>query len=458
MDSLSAVILAAGEGKRMKSAKTKVMHEILYKPMICWAMDAARNAGIPDLCIVAGKNKDELAAVLREAEVVIQEEQLGTAHALMQAKDFIAARGGDVLVFYGDTPLVSSETLEELVETHRESGADMTVMGVETENPAGYGRMILDENGDLLKIVEDRDATAAERAVKSINGGFYCFKASSLLEIFPMFDNDNAQNEYYLTDAVAHIRAKGGKVTALLCENEREILGVNDRVQLARAAGILRDRVNEKLMREGVTIIDPASAYISPDALIGADTVIEPNVIVKGKSQIGTNCHIGPNASIEECRIGDGSSVNASQLNWSIIGKDANIGPFAYIRPGCMLADNVKIGDFVELKKAEIGEGTKLPHLTYAGDTIIGSHVNVGCGSVTVNYDGFEKHITEIGDDAFIGCNTNLVAPVKIGKGVYTAAGSTITEDVPDDALSVARARQENKPGWAARYRALHKK
>jgi len=456
--SLSAVILAAGEGKRMQSSRTKVMHEILYKPMICWGMDAAREAGIRDLCIVAGKNKSELAAVLREAEVVIQEEQKGTAHALMQAKDFIAARGGDVLVFYGDTPMITPKTLLGLAEAHKTSGADMTALGVRAKDPAGYGRMIINGQNELEKIVEHRDATPEELAVNIINGGFYCFKAEILLSIFPMFDNNNAQNEYYLTDAVAHMRKRGGKVHALICEDEREVLGVNDRVQLAEASAILRARVNERLMRSGVTIIDPASAFISPDAAIGPDTVIEPNVIIKGHSQIGASCHIGPNVSIEECSIGEGSAVNASQLNWSIIGKNANIGPFAYIRPGCKLADNVKIGDFVELKKAEIGEGTKVPHLTYAGDTIIGSHVNIGCGSITVNYDGFDKHLTEIGDNAFIGCNTNLVAPVKVGNGAFTAAGSTITEDIPDDALSIARTRQENKPGWAARHRALHRK
>lgn len=458
MVSMSAVILAAGEGKRMHSSKTKVMHEILYKPMICWAMDAARNAGISDLCIVVGKNKDELSAVVREAEVVIQEEQKGTAHALMQAKDFIASRGGDVFVFYGDTPLITPETLLSLLKTHRDSGADMTVLGVIAQDPTGYGRMIIGEGSELLRIVEHRDATGEERDVKAINGGFYCFKADILSSIFSMFNNNNSQNEYYLTEAVTHIRAKGGKAVAFLCSDERDILGVNDRVQLAHAAEILHSRVNEKLMRAGVTFIDPASAFISPDASIEPDTVIEPNVIIKGHTQIGAGCHIGPNTSIDECRIGERSLVNASQLNWSIIGNNVNIGPFAYIRPGCKLADNVKIGDFVELKKAEIGNGTKVPHLTYAGDTVIGSQVNIGCGSVTVNYDGFEKHLTEIGDNAFIGCNTNLVAPVKVGKGAYTAAGSTITQDVPDDALSISRVRQENKPGWAARYRLLRKK
>ena len=458
MEAVSAVILAAGEGTRMLSKKTKVLHEILYKPMISWVTDAAAKTGIADFCIVAGKNKDELAALITDANFVIQEEQKGTAHALMQAKDFIAARGGDVFVLYGDTPLVTSATLVALLERHHETGADMSVLGVKASNPSGYGRLVINDAGELISIVEHRDATPDQLEIDEINGGVYVFRAETLLDIFPMFTTDNAQGEYYLTDAVVHILARGGTAAAYIAPNEEEILGVNDRVQLAAAAGILKNRIAVELARSGVTLIDPASCFISPEAIIGRDTVIEPGVIIKGKTMIGEGCNIGPNTMIDECRIGDGSVVNSSQLNWSIIGKKANIGPFSYIRPGCELADNVKVGAYVELKAASVGEGTKIPHLTYAGDAVIGARVNIGCGTIFCNYDGFNKHITEIGDDVFIGSNNNLVAPVKIGRGSYTASGSTITQDVPENSLSVARSRQENKANWAKKYREMHTK
>jgi len=444
-----AVILAAGEGKRMKSRKSKVVHKIFGKSLIEWIYTSVKEAGIDESIVVVGHRADQVIECMGDrVKYAEQKEQLGTGHAVMQAEEYFKDKEGYVLILYGDTPLVTSKTLKDVIEFHENNGCSATVITAEVDDPTGYGRIIRDSNGNVIRIVEQKDASPEETAIKEINSGMYCFTIEHLVKALRMLNNDNNQGEYYITDTIGILVEMGQKVGALKLSDSREILGINDRVQLFEASEIIKARIMERHMRSGVTIIDPASTYIDEGVEIGIDTVIYPGTILEGNTRIGEDCIIGPDSRLVNAVIGDGTEVNHSVILDSSVGNNTHVGPFAYIRPGSSIGDKVKIGDFVEVKKAIINDKTKISHLTYIGDAQVGRNVNIGCGVVTVNYDGKKKHKTIIGDNAFVGCNVNLVAPVVVENDTYIAAGSTITDDVPQNSLAIARERQTIKDGW----------
>lgn len=447
------VILAAGLGKRMKTSTPKFLHKILGKPLVNYVAEAAEAAGSRRMAAVVGLGADEVRKALESHEQIqyyIQEKQLGTGHAVMTASDFIPD-SGSVVILQGDTPFTSAETIRALAELHENEKNGITLVSATVDNPHGYGRLVRSDNGGFAKIVEERDANESERKIKEINAGVYCAEAKALKAALKMLRNDNAQNEYYFTDVLEIIKSGGGKVGILHAEDADEFMGINTVSQLAAAAEHMKLKIAEAHMAAGVVFYNPNSAYISPEVKIGADTVIYPNTIIEGNTIIGSGCKIGPNTTITDAIIGDGTSVSDSVVKGSKVGENSSLGPFAYLRPGTVIGNHVRVGDFVEIKNSNIGDGTKISHLAYVGDSDVGKNVNYSCGAITGNYDGKNKHRTVIEDDAFIGCNTNLVAPVKVGKGAFTAAGSTITNDVPDNALAVARARQTEIPGWALR-------
>lgn len=446
---LAAVILAAGKGTRMNSRLPKVLHPVAGRPMLRFVLETVAEVGTDRMIVVAGYGAPMVAAAAAGwAEVVIQEEQLGTAHALLQAEEVLRGFAGDILVVPGDTPLFRAETLRAFYAYHQKEGAAATVLTARFADPAGYGRVVRDEAGEVLRIVEHRDATEEELAVKEANTGFYCFDPR-IFSVLKRISPANVQKEYYLTDAVRLLREDGLPVAAWEAPDAEEFLGVNDRRQLAAAERIIRQRVAVALMDGGVTILDPAVTYVDPGVVVGPDTVIYPFTFLEGETAVGADARIGPWVRITDSRLGDGVTVQNAVVTGAVIGEGAVVGPFAYIRPGTVIGPRVKIGDFVEVKKSVIGEGSKVPHLSYIGDAEIGRNVNVGAGTITCNYDGRQKWPTIIEDGAFIGSNTNLVAPVRVGKGAYVGAGSTITKDVPPEALGVARGRQVNVPGWA---------
>lgn len=450
---LKAVILAAGEGTRMKSKVPKVIHKVLEKPMVEYVVEAALEAGASEICVVVGHQKEAvMSGISYPVTFVYQESQLGTGHAVMQAETFIGDTG-QTLILFGDTPMITGETLKSLIAEHNHSHNTVTVLSAKIEDPTGYGRIIRDENQEFLKSVEDKDASPIEKQSKEINSGMYLFDSKALVEALGKLSTNNAQSEYYLPDTLMTIMGQGLKVDALVCKDYEEILGINNKVQLAEAGRIIQKRINEQHMLNGVTIIDPSHTYIGKEVVIGVDTTIYPGVIINGDTVIGTECNIGPNTNIQSCHIGNNTSVNHSTVLESTVGDHTTIGPYAYIRPNCTIKNHIKIGDFVEIKNAVIEDYTKVSHLTYIGDADVGEHVNFGCGTVVVNYDGVHKHRTTIKDHAFIGCNTNLVSPVIIEENAYTAAGSTITEEVPAYALGIARAKQMNIEGWVKRKR-----
>lgn len=449
MRKISALILAAGEGKRMKSGKAKVTHSLCGKPMVEWVIDAVRKAGIDEVVLVTGKNAEQVKQCVGDkANYVLQEEQLGTGHAVMQAEEYYKGYKGNIVVLCGDTPLIEADSIKAAVEYHLAGNYAATVITAEIEKPEGYGRVIKNADGSVKRIVEHRDASPEERAVREINAGMYVFSAEELFGALKEIGRDNDQGEYYLTDAVGILSGKGYKTGAFKLEDPNQALGVNDRVQLSQSAELLRWRILKKLMLSGVTIIDPKAAYIDEGVQIGTDTVVYPGTILEGRTVIGEACEIGPNTRIVNSRIGNGTCISYSVILESVIGDNATIGPYSYIRPDCNIGSNVKIGDFVELKNTSVGEMTKIPHLAYVGDSEVGENTNIACGVITVNYDGKKKNKTQIGSNAFVGCNVNLVAPVKVGDNTYIAAGSTITEEVPEYALAVARSRQTIKNGW----------
>lgn len=453
MNVLKTIILAAGFGTRMKSKTPKVIHKVLGKPLVEHVIDTAKKAGSQEICVVVGHGAEQVKeAVKHEVTYRLQAEQLGTGHAVKMAEDVIGEEG-NVLVLFGDTPLITPETITMMIEFHEESHNSVTVLSTIVEDPTGYGRIIRGKNGAFLKSVEQKDASPEEAKVQEINSGMYIFKAVDLKYALSKITNDNAQGEYYLPDALEILLAEGKRVDAVVTNNFKEILGINDRVQLNYATTIMRDRINESFMRAGITIINNENTYIAPDVVIGNDTVIYPGTIIEGTCQIGEDCIIGPNAKIVDTMIGDHVTVDQSTILESQIGSGTTVGPFAYVRPHCNIGQKVKVGDFVEVKNANIGDGSKASHLTYIGDADVGKGVNFGCGTVIVNYDGEKKHRTVIEDHAFIGCNTNLISPVKVEESAYTAAGSTITGDVPKEALAIARAKQRNVENWVNRNR-----
>jgi bifunctional UDP-N-acetylglucosamine pyrophosphorylase / glucosamine-1-phosphate N-acetyltransferase len=449
MSNRYAVILAAGQGTRMKSKLYKVLHPVCGKPMVQHVVDHVKKLNIQEMVTVIGHGAEMVKAQLgEESHYALQSEQLGTAHAVMQAQQILEGKKGVTIVVCGDTPLIKAETMESLFKHHEELSAKATILTARIDDPTGYGRIIRNENGFVEKIVEHKDATEAEREINEINTGTYCFDNTALFEALKMVSNDNVQGEFYLPDVVEILKNQGEVVTAFQTNDLEETLGVNDRVALAEAERIMRSRINESHMRNGVTIIDPANTYIESDVVIGQDTILLPGTILKGRTVIGADCQIGPNSEIDTCEVGDETVIRQSAAYNSTIGSLVNIGPFAHIRPDSAINDEVKIGNFVEIKKAVFGKGSKASHLSYIGDAEVGSDVNIGCGSITVNYDGKNKFLTKIEDGVFIGCNSNLVAPVTIGKGAYVAAGSTVTKNVPGNALSIARAQQVNKENY----------
>lgn len=455
MADIGAIVLAAGMGTRMKSGLVKVMHPLAGVPMIAWPVEAAIEAGVGNSVLVVGHQEEKVRGFFEGRKGIsyaVQAEQLGTGHAVRCALPALDPSCRTVLILCGDTPLLTATTLKGMLVAHRESGAVLTVLTARLADPFGYGRIIARPDGSVAAIVEEKDATEAQRAIREVNAGVYCVQASFLAEAVAGIKNDNAQGEYYLTD-ILHLAAERG----LSCQgypvaDPKEISGVNDRVQLAEAGRVLRGRINEALMLEGVTMIDPAAVYIDRQVRIGRDTVIAPGATLTGATVIGERCRIGQGTLISDCRIANGVEVKAgSVLEDSVINDEAVIGPMAHMRPGCELGKKVKIGNFVETKKIVMGEGSKASHLTYLGDSTIGRDVNIGCGTITCNYDGVKKHHTVIEDQVFVGSDVQLVAPVTIGRNSLIAAGTTVTMDVPPDSLAIARSPQVNKEGWKLR-------
>ena len=449
---LKAIILAAGAGTRMKSKKPKILHEVCGIPMIEYVLRAAEDAGVSDSVVVVGHEADEVRQNLcgRKLEFAVQSERLGTGHAVMQAIYSIPSEG-TVLVLCGDTPLICGESLRGLIDYHKRKENAVTVLTTALDNPLGYGRVLKDSNGKFIGIVEEKDADEKEKLINEINSGMYCFDSKELKEALKRIENNNSQGEYYLTDVIAILHNKGKKTGTYAINNPSEILGVNNRVQLSMAEQIMKARILKRHMIAGVTILNPSDTTIGIDVKIETDTVIMPGSQLIGNTLIGSDCEIGPYTVLKNSTVGNGTSISQSTVNESCIGNDTKIGPYAYLRPGSNIGNNVKLGDFVEVKNSTIGEGSKASHLAYIGDADVGKRVNISCGVVFVNYDGKKKHRTLVGDDVFIGCNVNLVAPVTVNNRAYVAAGTTVTQNVPAGALSIGRSRQENKEKWVDR-------
>lgn len=447
-----AIVLAAGKGTRMKSKKYKVLHEVVGKPMIAHVIDQVHESGVDHVVTIVGHGAEHVKDTLGEtSKYSFQEEQLGTAHAVKQAAEHLAEQEGITLVVCGDTPLITGETLQQLIQHHESEAADATVLTATASQPYGYGRIIRNEAGELEEIVEEKDATAQQKAETEISSGIFVFDNQTLFNLLEQVDNDNAQGEYYLPQVLTLIKAQKGKLALYHTEDFDEIMGVNDRVALSQAEKKYRQRINAQHMRQGVTIIDPDTTYIDANVQIGQDTTIEPGVKLSGHTIIGEETFIGQHTEINDSTIGDNVHIRQSVITEARIGSDVKVGPFAQLRPGAELGDATKVGNFVEIKKSQIEEGAKVPHLSYIGDARIGARTNVGCGSITVNYDGVNKFKTEVGEGVFIGCNTNLIAPVTVGSGALIAAGSTITDDIPEDSLALARSRQVTKEGYLNR-------
>lgn len=449
----AAVVLAAGLGTRFRSELAKVMHRVAGRTMLRHILEALRPLELAQVVVVVGYQADEVRAETEAADLpgvttALQDEQLGTGHAVAQALPALGEGIDRVLVLPGDAPLMTPATLEDLLD----GDADGVLLTTELDDPTGYGRILRDDAGHVVGIVEEADATDAQRGLREVNAGMYVFDRGQLERAVGDLDADNAQGEQYLTDVVEILVGEGAEVRAVLAPND-DVRGVNDRVQLAEAGALLRARALERLMREGATVVDPSATYVDVGVTAGRDTVILPGCILEGETHIGTDATIGPYAHLVDAEIEDGARVNRSVVLEASVGPDANVGPFSYLRPGTRLERGAKAGAFVEIKKSTVGEGSKVPHLTYMGDTTVGRDANVGAGTVTVNYDGYDKHRTRIGDGAFVGSGSMLMAPVTIGDGAYVAGGSAITDDVPEDALGIGRARQVNKEGWAREHR-----
>lgn len=460
---LTAVVLAAGEGTRMKSSTPKVLHKLCGRQMILWVLEALEPLGCDQIVVVAGHGVDEVAEVIeelapRELPVVIveQAERRGTGDATSVALAYLdetdPGSEGDILVLNGDGPVITSETLAELVVMHTTVGTSATILSARLDDPTGYGRIVRDGDGRVTEIVEEADCGPEDAAINEVNAGFYCFDRPQLGSSLELIAPDNAQGEHYLPDAVKLLVDSGKLVEAFEAPSD-EVLGVNSRSDLARAESILRARINQFHMAEGVTMVDPASTYIDADVSMGQDVVLLPNTHLNGETSIGDHCEIGPDVRIIDSVVGPRSCVTYSVVREATLAHDVTVGPYASIRPGVRVEAGAHIGTSVELKNTSVGEGSKVPHLSYLGDAEIGADVNVGAGTITCNYDGEAKHRTVVEDGARIGSDTMLVAPVTVGRDAYTAAGSAITIDVPEGSLGVARAKQRNVDGWVARKR-----
>ena len=457
MPDIHVVILAAGQGTRMKSRLPKVLHPIAGRPMIEHVLRTADSVSPATMTLIVGHRAEIVRERLKgwsSLQFALQEPQLGTAHALQQAEPVLSGRTGTVVLLSGDVPLLRPDALRRLVDTHQAAGAAATVMTANVERPYGYGRIVRTE-GRIARIVEERDASPTERQIREINSGIYAFDLAPLFDALRGIASQNAQGEFYLTDLIAIYRRRKLPVETLVNEHPHEIRGINSRTELAEVSRIVRQAKNEELMAAGVTIIDPTTTYIEPDVQVGPDTVIHPGVLLEGQTRIGAACEIHADVRIVDSEIGDQVTVNNFCL---IVGAQvaggAQVGPFAHLRPETRVGEKARIGNFVELKKTTLGPGSKANHLSYLGDATIGANVNVGAGTITCNYDGERKHPTIIEDGAFIGSDSQLIAPVRVGKGAYVGAGSSITEDVPAGALGIARGRQSNVEGWVERKKA----
>jgi bifunctional UDP-N-acetylglucosamine pyrophosphorylase/glucosamine-1-phosphate N-acetyltransferase len=449
----TALIMAAGEGTRMRSAKPKVLHEVCGRPMLAWPIAAARAAGAARICVIVSPGHD-LSSVLPDGtETITQPEPDGTGGALRAAAD-VVREPGTVLVLSGDHPLVSAEIIAELLATHRDSGAAATVMTTEMEDPGSYGRVVRDGDGDIERIVEAKtagDATPEQLAIKEVNAGTYAFAADALGDALPELTNDNAQGEYYLPEVLPLIRARGLRVAAYRAPDPGVNLGVNDRADLARVSQEARRRILIAHMKSGVTIEDPSATWIDADVEIDPDATILPGTSLRGATRIGSGAAIGPMTTLVDSRVGSGATVTHSYLTACEVADEATVGPFTYLRPDTRIGEGAKAGSFVEIKNSEIGRGAKVPHLSYIGDAEVGEGSNLGAATITANYDGRNKNRTKIGKNVHTGVDTTFVAPVEVGDESYTGAGSVITEDVPPGALGIARAEQENVEGYAAK-------
>ena len=445
-----AIILAAGQGSRMKSQKYKVLHEIAGQAMVEHVVGNVEKLSPEKIVTVVGFGAESVKEKLgARSEYALQSEQLGTGHAVLMTKDLLEKAEGTTLVVCGDTPLITSETLDALFTEHEKSKAKATILTAHAENPFSYGRIIRDENGHVERIVEEKDANEVERQVQEINTGTFCFDNQAMFEALAQVGNNNAQGEYYLPDVIGILQEKGEIVSAYQMKEFKDSIGINDRMALAEATKTMRQRLNRQHMVNGVTFVNPEATYIDATVVIGNDTVIEAGVSLKGNTVIGSGCHIGANSEIIDSVIGDDVKVISSHIEGATVGNGSDVGPFGRLRPNAELAENVHVGNFVEIKNAQIKKDSKVGHLTYVGDAEVGENVNIGCGTVFVNYDGKNKHRSIIGDNVFLGCHTSIVSPVTIGNGAFTAAGSTITKDVPENSLAIARETQVNKEQYA---------
>lgn len=456
MKNLAAVVLAAGKGTRMKSEKPKVLHIVAGKPMLFYPVNLLKNSGAGKIVLVVGFGSEAVVEAFRDygLSFVTQEEQLGTGHAVSCALKELRGFDGDVLVLSGDVPLIKEETVKALLDLHRKGKAKTAISIVTTveENPKGYGRIVRDAEGEITRIVEEKDCSPLQRKIQEVNTGIYLFSASFLNDNIKKLGKENAQGEYYLPDLVHLAVEQGLRVDSITIPDSTEVMGVNNRVELARAGEHMRGRINEALMVSGVTIIDPQSTYVDFGATVGVDTVIYPGVRLSGTTAIGKKCVIEEGSVITSSKVGDGSTIKSySVIEDSEVGKENAVGPFARLRPGTVLADKVRIGNFVEVKKSTLGKGSKANHLTYLGDSVIGEGVNIGAGTITCNYDGTNKSVTKIEDGAFIGSDSQLVAPVTVGKGAYVGSGTTVTKDVPAGSLVITRSPEKVIEGWSAR-------
>ncbi|WP_051115298.1 bifunctional UDP-N-acetylglucosamine diphosphorylase/glucosamine-1-phosphate N-acetyltransferase GlmU [Actinoplanes globisporus] len=454
----TVVVLAAGEGKRMKSATPKVLHPLLGRSLLGHVLVAAGAAEAEQTVVVVGHQADQvrehLAEVAPAAVPVLQAVQNGTGHAVRIALDAVPEAAGTVVVLNGDVPLLRAETVARLIGEHESASRAATVLAAAVDDPAGLGRIVRDAGGGLARIVEERDASAEERAIREINAGIYVFDVSSLREALGKLSTDNDQGEEYLTDVFGLLVEVGSPVGVFVAPDADETLGVNDRAQLAELRALLRDRVNTAWMRSGVSILDPATAWIDVTVSLEPDAVIDQNTQLRGTSSVASGAVIGPDTTLIDTSVGEGATVLRAHAVGAEIGAQASVGPFSYLRPGTRLGRKSKIGGFVEAKNSELGEGAKVPHLSYVGDATIGARANVGAGTIVANYDGVRKSRTTIGEAAFVGSDTVLIAPVEVGPGAYVAAGSTIASDVPPGSLGVARAQQQrNVEGWTAKRR-----
>lgn len=456
----TVVILAAGLGTRMKSDLAKALHALAGRPLIQHVLNAAAGVEPEKIILVLGHQADKVRSAVGEyrPEIVLQAEQLGTGHAVQQATEAFSTGADPVLVLCADTPLITSKTLQDVVDLHQKSRATITLVTAKVDNPFGYGRVVRGKSG-VMRVVEEKDATAAQKKIQEVNAGIYCFDRKFLLSSLMALGKNNAQGEYYLPDTIELAKKKKHHVSAFLCRDSHEVMGVNSRFDLSQAEAILRRRINRQWMLEGVTMVDPDTVFVGNDVRLGRDVVIYPNVMIEGGTTVGNGCVIYPGTRIVNSVIAEKVIVkDCSVIEDSEIASLAIIGPFAHLRPGSVIGPRARIGNFVEVKKSTIGEGSKASHLTYIGDATVGRDVNIGAGVIICNYDGYDKHPTVIEDNVFVGSDSQLVAPVKIGRGALVAAGSTITGDVPADALAISRVPQEIREGFASRRKRIKQK